>query len=139
MLAARDQLTRLRWCKEGNGWPLEMWKQIIFSDESNFKLMNRKNKVLVKRFKPEKYNNRFVVPRLQSGSGSVGIWGCFNFNVVGVCNIYTGRINQHTYIEMLENCMVPSVGLLINRKEWWQFQQDMAPAHSAHKVTDERK
>ena len=43
------------------------------------------------RFKSEKYSNRFVVLRLQDGNGifGIGIWGCFNFNGVGVCNIYT--------------------------------------------------
>ena len=35
---------------------------------------------------------------------------------------------------MLENCMVPSVDMLIDQNEWWQFQQYMAPAHTAHKV-----
>ena len=51
-----------------------------------------------------------------------------------MCNIYTGNINQHTYIEALENCMVPSVDMLFDQNEWWQFQQDMVPAHIAHKV-----
>ena len=96
--------------------------------------MNRKSKVLIKRFKSEKYSNRFVVPRLQGGDGSVDIWGCFNFNGVGVCNIYTVRINQHTYKETLENCTVPSVDMLIDRNKWWQFQQDVARPHTARKV-----
>ena len=74
---------------------------IIFGEESKFKLIIKSN-VLVKWFS-ENYSNFFVVPRLQGGSGSVGIWGCFNFNGVGLCNIYAGQINQHTYIEMLEN------------------------------------
>ena len=90
MLTARDRLTRLRWCKERIGWFLEKWKQVIFSDENNFEVMNRKSKVLFKRVKSEKYSNHLVVPRLQCGSGSVVIWGCFNFNGVGVYNIYTG-------------------------------------------------
>ena len=79
--------------------------------------MNRKSKVLVKRFKSEKYSNCFVVPRLQDGGRSECIWSCFNFNGVGVCNIYTGQINQHTYKETLDNYMVPSVGILIDQKE----------------------
>ena len=74
---------------------------------------------------------RFVVPRLQGGSGSVDIWGCFNFTEVGICNIFTGRINQHTYIE---NCIVPSIYMLIDQNEGWYLQQGMAPAHTAHKV-----
>ena len=99
-------------------WSLEKWKQVILSYKSNFEVMNRKSKVLLKRFKSEKYSNRFVVERLQGGGGSVGNLGCLNFNGVGVCKIYTGRINQHTYIKTLENCMVLSVDMLIDRNEW---------------------
>ena len=76
--------------------------------------MNRKNKVLVKRFKSEKYSNYFVVLWLQGGTGSIGILGYFNFNGVDVYNIYTVQINQLTYIKMLENCMVPSEDTLID-------------------------
>ena len=72
------------------------------SKKINFEVMNRKSKVLVKRFKSENYSNCFVVSRLQGDSGSICIWGCFNFNGVGVCSIYTGRINQHTYMETRE-------------------------------------
>ena len=71
MLTASDRLTRLRWCKERIGWSFEKWKQVIFNYESNFEIMNRKSKVLVKRFKTKKYINRFVVPMLKGGSGSV--------------------------------------------------------------------
>ena len=69
------------------GCSLEKWKQVIFSDDSNFEVMNRKSKVCVERFKSEKYSHRFVLPRLQGGGESIGVWGCFNFNEVGVCNI----------------------------------------------------
>ena len=85
-------------------------------------MIKRKSKVLVKRLKFEKRTNRFVVQRLEDGGGKVGFWGCFNINRLGLCNIYTGRINQHTYIKMLENCMFPSAVMLINSNEWWQFQ-----------------
>ena len=63
MLTARHWLIRLRWCKDRIRWSLEKWKQVIFSCESNFEVMNRKSKVLVKRFKSEKYSNCFIVPR----------------------------------------------------------------------------
>ena len=62
--------------------------------------MNRKSKVLTKKFKSEKYSNRFVVPRLQDGRGSADIWGCFNFNGVGVCNNIYGRFyTQRRYFQ----------------------------------------
>ena len=67
---------------------------MAYGDESNFEVINRKSKALIKRFKSEKYSGRFFVPRLKGGGGSVCIWGCFIFNEVGLCNIYTYRIKQ---------------------------------------------
>ena len=55
--------------------------------------------------------------RLQGGDGSVGIYGCFKFSGVGLCNTYAGRIKQHIYRAALENCMVPPEDMLIERNE----------------------
>ena len=131
LLKATDRLKRYRWCKERINWGFEQWKNVIFSDESNFELFNRKGQVLVKRFAHERFSNRFVAPRLQGGGGSVGIWGCFSYEGTGICKIYDGRINADAYINTLENCLVPSAELLVDKDGWWQYQQDGAPAHTA--------
>ena len=88
MLTAKDKLTRLRWWKERINWSMEKWEHIFFKDESKFELINSKSKVFVKRFKSETYTNRFVVPKLQGGARSFGIWGCFYFNKTGL-HIFT--------------------------------------------------
>ena len=35
-----------KWCKERLNYSMEQWKMIIFSDESNFKIINRQTKDL---------------------------------------------------------------------------------------------
>lgn len=135
MLTIKDRLKRLNWCRKRKYWTVKDWSNIIFSDESNFEVFNRKGRVLVKRFKNQRYVPRYVVPRLQGGGGSVGIWGCISFKGTGVGNIYTGRINQVSYIECLENCLLPSIDLLAEN-QYYTFQQDGASAHTAHTVTD---
>ena len=92
LLTVKDRLKRRKWS----------------NFESNFEVFNRKGRVFVKRYHSEKFDNKFVVPRLQGGGGSAGIWGCFSFRGTGVCNVYTGRINQYSYISTLENCLIPS-------------------------------
>ena len=108
LLTVKDRLKRRKWCKERMYWSVEDWARVIFSDESNFEVFNRKGRVFVKRYHSEKFDNKFVVPRLQGGGGSAGIWGCFSFRGTGVYNVYTGRINQYSYISTLENCLIPS-------------------------------
>ena len=64
-------------------------KKIIFSDESNFTVLNRKNRVLIRRHHNEKFHSRFIVPRLQGGGGSVGIWGCITYDGPGLHMLWT--------------------------------------------------
>ena len=75
LLSITDRLKRRKWCKERAAWTVMQWRKLIFSDESNFKLFNRKKGILVRRSKNEKYNPRFIMPRLHEGGGSIGIWG----------------------------------------------------------------
>ena len=83
-------------------------RRIVFSDESNYTVINRKNKVIVRRHHNEKYHSRFIVPRLQGGGGSVGIWGCITYDGPGLHMLYDGRMDQHRYIETLENYLMPT-------------------------------
>ena len=136
LLRPLDRIRRRKWCKDRLMWTDLDWSKVIFSDESNFEVFNRKGRVFVRRFDDEKFESRMCVPRLQGGGGSVGIWGCFSFKGTGVCNIYTGRINQFIYRDVLEDCLKPSVEILQNDVLDWKFQQDGATAHTAKSIKD---
>jgi hypothetical protein len=117
-------------------WTVEVLANVIFSDESNLEVINRKSRIFVKRLRSEKYEPRFCTPCVQGGGGSAGIWGCISHKGTGVCQIYTGRINQYTYKTTLENCLLPSVDLFYTENTPWIYQQDGAPAHTANSITD---
>jgi transposase len=134
LLTRMDRARRLAWCKERVNWTYQQWAKVIFSDESNFQLVNRKNRQLVRRFANEKYDSRFVSRRVQAGGGSIGIWGCINYNGFGLCYTYTNRLNQVTYLDILENTMIPSRDLLVQNSDDWYFQQDNAPCHTARSI-----
>ena len=61
---------------------------IIFSDESNFEIINRKNKRFVCRKNTEKYLEQHIQNCIQKGGGSVGIWGCISDSGVSRHKIY---------------------------------------------------
>lgn len=69
--------------------------------------------------------------RVQSGGGSVGVWGCISSKGAGVCRTYSGRIDSDEYIATLENALMPSVDMLVSDQSDWKFQQDNAPAHTS--------
>ena len=134
LLTKKHKKNRYEWCKERLHWDVEKWSRVIFSDESNFEVINRKSKVLIKRHRWEQYQDRFCQPRVQGGGGSIGIWGCISHKGTGVCQVYTGRINQHSYKETLENALLPSKEIMYSPEQAWIFQQDGASAHTAKSV-----
>ena len=51
----------LQWCYEHLDWSVKDWSNIIFSDESNYEVLNRKNRIYIRRFR----NDRTRFERLQ--------------------------------------------------------------------------
>ena len=122
---------RLDWCRQRVNWGHSKWASIIFSDEANYELTNRKTRPIVRRFKNEKYKDRFLIKKQQGGGGSVGIWGCINIEGTGCCSTYTGRLNAERYLDILENELKPSIELLKTNENDLIFQQDNASCHTA--------
>ena len=122
------------WSKEGLDWSVKQCAKVIWSDEANFQVVNRKGRIYVKRFATEKYSDRFLQHRRQGDGGSVGIWSCFSHKGIGFCELYEGRINQYTYKNTSESCLVPSIRHLYGRSKQFIFQQDGASAHTAHSI-----
>ena len=73
LLTKRHMQKRLKWCRKLRHWGVEEWSRVIFSDESNYEVINRKSKVFFKRLENEKYLSQYVQPRVQGGGGSAGI------------------------------------------------------------------
>lgn len=125
---------RLAWCKARQNWGYEKWASVIFSDESNYMLINRKTTARVWRFSNEKYDDQFIKKVIQGGGGSVGVWGCIGQQGTGCCATYPGRLNSERYIDLLENNLKPSLELLKPNDNDWYFQQDGASCHTAKSV-----
>ena len=53
----------------------------------------------------------------------------------GLHYLYDGRMNQHNYIETLENYLIPTRDIFFGEEPEWEFQQDNAPCHKAKSVT----
>ena len=136
LLKCEDMRIRLEWCLQRRNWSYAKWASVIFSDECNFEVINRKTRPLVRRFRDEKHDPNFVKTRVQGGGGSIGFWGCITEPGTGCCTVYTGRMDQDKYLNTLENSLIPSKELIICKSDDWKFQQDNAPCHKAKRVTE---
>jgi hypothetical protein len=134
MLTIKDRVKRWKWCRQRLHWQIEDWAKVIFSDESNFTVCNRKSQVIVKRLSTEKYHPRYCVPRIQGGGGSLGIWGCISNEGTGCLKCFSGRMNQNLHQDTLENFMIQSSHLFYGAGTPYIYQQDGAPAHTAMSI-----
>ena len=46
---------------------------------------------------------------MKHGGGGITVWGCINSRGVGHLKKVVGRLNARAYIDLLENCLIPSV------------------------------
>ncbi|CAF3927013.1 unnamed protein product, partial [Rotaria sp. Silwood1] len=96
------QQRRLRaaWCQYHLDWTEQDWSQIIFSDESNFELVNRKNRLYVRRYRYDQKRFERSQPRIHKGGG-LGVWSCMTNYGLGDLVFYDDRLNSSGYINIL--------------------------------------
>ena len=74
-LSARHGQQRIAWCKQYLNWTPNDWRKVIFSDESIFYVLKRKNQCKIWRFEKEKLLPECLQQTNTGGGGKVGIWG----------------------------------------------------------------
>ena len=130
-----QQKARLSFALEHQYWSQE-WNNIIWSDESHFEVLNRKNRGVVRRL-PRESNEPFnFTPRVQGGGGSVSIRGCMSGGARGPLVMYSGNLNSRAYIQLIEEALSMFIdNTFDSSNKQWQFMQDSASPHrSAYSI-----
>ena len=82
---------RKEFCQSVKEWSKQKWRTVMFSDEMNTEVDNRKkNQVMIRRQPSEKYNLDCIVQRTKQGSGSVEIWCCMTHYGLGMFKLFDG-------------------------------------------------
>lgn len=127
---------RLDWCKKYKCWNRNDWGKIVFSDESHFEIINRKNRYFVRRTHYEGEQS-FCFQNKAQGGGSVSVWGCFSANGIGVLRFYEGRLNSTSYVELVSDALPPYLEEVFGAdSNSFYFQQDNAPCHKARNTME---
>ncbi|GFY30456.1 uncharacterized protein TNCV_3522191 [Trichonephila clavipes] len=71
-LTPTHQSLRLEWCRARRNWTVVEWNQVVFSDESRFKLTSDDNRVRVWRLRGERLNLAFALQRHTAPTTVVG-------------------------------------------------------------------
>ena len=68
-------------------------------------MFTRKNHTFVGRLKSESNQPFNFLPRVQGDGGHVSIWGCMSGGASAPLIIYSGKINEPAYIEIIEEAL----------------------------------
>ena len=121
---------RLKFAQDHLHWSEEDWLDVMFSDESSFKLIRGTSKT-VRRGKGDRFDQRFTVKTVKH-PGSVIVWAGFDGRHGRAGMRFLPKnvtMNTKEYLDTLEAHMLPWYQGRSNTK----FLQDGAPCHKSKK------
>lgn len=125
---------RLGWCKNLLDWGPEDFSQVIWSDESRFKIFQSDGPQRVWRIDGRRYDVKNTRPSVKFGGGSIMVWACFSVNGgLGPIVRVPDTLNRWGYIEILENFLLPHLVDVFDHQMYF-FQDDNASVHTAGEV-----
>ena len=92
-----ELLARLRWCRQHVHWNLNMWRNVMFSNESRFCLRQLDRGVEVWRRRGERYAVCCIDRVTSFGGGSVMVWGGISLTGKTRLVIIEGNLNAVRY------------------------------------------
>ncbi|KAL7847059.1 hypothetical protein SRHO_G00220390 [Serrasalmus rhombeus] len=88
---------RLLWCQQHVHWNLNMWRNVMFSDEFRFYLQQLDHRVKVWRRRGERYADCCTDRLTSFGRGSVMVWGSISLTGKTRLVIIGGNLNAERY------------------------------------------
>jgi transposase len=138
LISSTNRRARVFWAKEHLTWPLDRWKQILWSDESRFTIFQADGRLNVWREAHERYQPACMQHIDRRGSG-IMVWGCFSWYGLGPLIVCHGSVNTSTYSDILEKHVYPTLLVMFGDVDEVLFQDDNAPPHRSKQTINIRE
>ena len=124
------KISRLQYAKQHRDKPQNFWNKDIWSDETKIELFGHNHKRYIWRGVNKAHDERYTIPTVKHGGGSLMFWGCVSYKGTGKLVKIDGRMNAACYQKILvENLHSSAQKLRMGRS--WTFQHDNDPKHKA--------
>uniref|UniRef100_A0A803JK91 Uncharacterized protein n=1 Tax=Xenopus tropicalis TaxID=8364 RepID=A0A803JK91_XENTR len=97
------------WGTHHVGDTANMWKKILWSDETKMELFGQNAKRYVWRKTNTAHHSEHTIPTVKYGGGSIMLWGCFSSAGTGKLAVIGGTMNSTVYQKILKENVRPSV------------------------------
>ncbi len=86
LLSAKNRKRRLQFTQAHQNWTIEDWKNVAWSDESQFLQRHSDDRVRILRKEHESMDPSCLISTVQAagGGGGVMVWGIFSWHTLGL-------------------------------------------------------
>jgi hypothetical protein len=112
MLTKRHIAARLEWAKAHEGWTLEDWKRVIWSDETKVNRIGSDGRKWIWKRPGEKLSKRLVQETVKHGGGRIMFWSCMSWEGIGYGTKIDGTMDADLYVKILDDELQESL-------RWW--------------------
>lgn len=130
LLRKCHKVSRLQYAKQHRDKPQTFWHKVIWSDETKIELFGHNHKRYIWRGVNKAYDERYTIPTVKHGGGSLMFWGCVSYKGTGNLVKIDGKMNAVCYQKILEESLHSSARKL-RMGRTWTFQHDNDPKHKA--------
>jgi len=125
---------RQKWARDKSSWTPEDCGKDTFADESTFTVRPTRGEAHVWRRPTERYLLACLRPSFQPGRLSLLVWGGFSARARMPLVRVEGRLNQHKYIDILHNHLLPFVEAKHGGTSNFKLLEDNCGPHRARAV-----
>ena len=72
-ITSAQRRTRVVWCFEHLSWSVNDWSNVVFTNESNYEILNRKNRIYIRRFRHDPTRFERSQQRVDRGGGIINV------------------------------------------------------------------
>jgi transposase len=112
----------------------DQWDRTIFVDESTFQTGHAVRNIV---WRPigTAYDEKYIIPKAQSGRRSVSVFGLMSSRGLGPLIRINGRFDSEAYIDILDNTVIPYIEEEFLYEDIYYYQ-DNSPIHRSRIVTN---
>lgn len=132
-LTAKMRTSRLNFAKVHRNWTENDWKKVIFTDESKCNLNQSDGLQYIGRRVGEDFHKDCIIIRNKFPL-SFMVWGCISYFGPGDLVFCNGSMNSDSYINIIQENLIPSMRRLFPVSYDPIFQDDSAPCHRSRQV-----